>query len=162
MTNNTTLSPLGLATFGVRSVVSTWAFLKGLNENDCATKRLYCVDIDDVPRMREIIPEVKKYGIELTFIQQDSAKVELKPVDLLFIDTWHIYGHLKRELAAEGIRCGLDSQQIAEVAAKVGYPANEVNRGLKPAIDEFLAAHPEWTLHKVYTNNNGLTILKRR
>ena len=63
-----------IAEFGVRSVVSTWAFLKGLKENDCATKRLYCVDIDDVPRMREIIPEVKKYGTELTFIQQDSAK----------------------------------------------------------------------------------------
>jgi hypothetical protein len=37
----------------------------------------------------------------------------------------------------------------------------EINRGVWPAIEEFLAAHPEWILKERFTNNNGLTILQR-
>ena len=33
--------------------------------------------------------------------------------------------------------------------------------GLWPAVEDFLEKHPEWVLHERYTNNNGLTILKR-
>ena len=36
------------------------------------------------------------------------------------------------------------------------------NKGLQPAIIEFLNDNPEWFLFKEYTNNNGLTILKRK
>ena len=34
-------------------------------------------------------------------------------------------------------------------------------RGLWYAIEEFLEMNPKWVLHERYTNNNGLTILKR-
>jgi hypothetical protein len=34
-------------------------------------------------------------------------------------------------------------------------------KGLWPAITEFLESHPEWKLHKRYTNNNGITIIAR-
>jgi hypothetical protein len=34
-------------------------------------------------------------------------------------------------------------------------------KGLWPAVEEFLAAHPEWKIEKRFTNNNGLTILAR-
>ena len=33
--------------------------------------------------------------------------------------------------------------------------------GLKPAIEDFLKNNACWTVEKEYTNNNGLTILKR-
>jgi hypothetical protein len=33
---------------GVRSVVSTYAFLKGLEENGAREKKLYCVDVEFV------------------------------------------------------------------------------------------------------------------
>src|SRR5207237_61445 len=109
-----------------------------------------------------------------------DLSIGLPQVDLLFIDTWHIYGHLKRELAkhhpkvnkyiilhdttvdewlGETIRCNLDYEQQC---LESGYQKNEILLGLWPAVDEFLKAHPEWSLHKRYTNNNGLTILKRR
>ena len=42
-----------------------------------------------------------------------------------------------------------------------GFPRDEITRGLWPAISEFLSLHPEWVLHERFTNNNGLTILKR-
>jgi hypothetical protein len=33
--------------------------------------------------------------------------------------------------------------------------------GLWKAIEEFLEINPHWSVHERYTNNNGLTILKR-
>ena len=168
-----------VAEMGVRSVVSTWAFLQGLVDSSSPTKSLQCLDLADVPSMAMICREVKQAKIDMCFIQGDSAKTPIKPVDLLFIDTWHVYGHLKRELefhhakvakyiimhdttldalVGESIRAGWNT---AQQAASSGYPESEIRRGLKPAIDEFLAAHPEWTVKEVFTNNNGLTVLQR-
>ena len=42
-----------------------------------------------------------------------------------------------------------------------GYPLEEINCGLKRAIDEFLENNEEWKLKEKYTNNNGLTILEK-
>jgi hypothetical protein len=61
-------------------------------------------------------------------------------------------------VVGESIRAGWNT---AQQAASSGYPESEIRRGLKPAIDEFLAAHPEWTVKEVFTNNNGLTVLQR-
>jgi hypothetical protein len=36
-----------------------------------------------------------------------------------------------------------------------------IKRGLQIAISEFLATNSEWSIDKVFTNCNGLTILKR-
>jgi len=33
--------------------------------------------------------------------------------------------------------------------------------GLWPAIEEFLKNNNDWVLHERFTNNNGLTILKK-
>jgi cephalosporin hydroxylase len=104
----------------------------------------------------------------------------IEETDLLFIDTWHIYGHLKRELSrwhpyvrkyiimhdtlidavhGETIRCGWDAVQQSKES---GIPVDEIRKGLKPAIHEFLTEHPEWIVDLEYVNNNGLTILRRR
>jgi hypothetical protein len=167
-----------IAECGVRSMVSTWAFLKGLLENNSATKELYSVDIADVPNVETVIDFVRP-KVSMKFVKHDSATVELPEVDLLFIDTWHIYGHLKRELAfhnervrkyiimhdtqvdgdiGESIRCNFD---IKEQSKESGYSYYEIILGLQPAIREFLCKHPEWTLEREYMNNNGLVILKR-
>ena len=119
-------------------------------------------------------------GIEYTFRQHDSATVDIpSEVDMLFIDTWHIYGHLKRELAkhhpsvkkyiimhdttvdeweGESIRMGMD---IPKQVQESGYPEEEIRKGLWPAVEEFLAEHSEWKIKERFTNNNGLTILER-
>jgi hypothetical protein len=43
-----------------------------------------------------------------------------------------------------------------------GIPEEEINKGIWPAIDEFLQKYPEWTIEKRFTNNNGLTILSKK
>jgi hypothetical protein len=168
--------------FGVRDTAnSTRAFVKSLVDNSRnGTKGLSYMGVDIVPCKVDYIEQIcKKNGIEYTFIVKDSAKVEIPETELLFIDSWHIYGHLKRELEnnhskvkkyivmhdttvdaefGESIRCSLD---IVQQSIDSGYPIDEIVKGLLPAVEEFLQEHPEWKLKERFTNNNGLTILER-
>lgn len=168
-----------IAELGVRGAVSTWAFLNGLATNSKDNKELYCVDIMDVPDINDIISKAMKAGVFMVFKKEDSASVILPPVDMMFIDTWHVYAHLKRELAhhhervkkyivmhdtetdkikGESIRMGSSIKWESE---KFGYPEEEIGKGLQYAIDEFLETHPDWKVKAHYENNNGLTILEK-
>ena len=42
-----------VAEMGVRNVVATYAFMKGLEESGAATKKLFCVDIEPVDFSQE-------------------------------------------------------------------------------------------------------------
>lgn len=173
-----------IAEMGVRDIVSTWAFIYGLIGKDNAT--LYSIDINTPPNIDKVLKYAQGAGVNMKFIKENSILVNLPPsgdlyaVDLLFIDTWHIYGHLKRELNkhhnnvgkyiimhdttvdaihGESIRCNMN---INEQAKMSGYPIHEITRGLWPAILEFLEENVEWNLVHRYENCNGLTILQRR
>ena len=80
---------------GVRSVVSTWAFLAS------NPKRLVSMDIVQCPVQGAAIA-AKNEGIDFEFIVADTSNPQLniEPTDLLFIDTWHVYEQLKKEFAA--------------------------------------------------------------
>lgn len=166
--------------FGVRSIVSTWAFLTGLIKNNSSVKNLVSVDIFNIDQIKNVINIASMHGINMKFICENSIKCDIPETDMLFIDTWHIYGHLRRELEnhhkkvkkyivmhdteldkidGETIRCGWDAKKQSEES---GYSIEEINTGLQKAIDEFLDTNKEWEIYKVYTNNNGLTILKRK
>jgi hypothetical protein len=114
---------------------------------------------------------------QASFVNASDLECPLVETDLLFIDTWHVYGQLKRELArwhpvvrkyiamhdtevdgirGETIRNGWDPVKQSRAT---GIPVDEITKGLLPAITEFLAEHPEWTMLARYRNNNGLTIL---
>jgi hypothetical protein len=168
-----------VAEMGVRTPVSTWAFLAGLIASAAPTKTLYCVDIEPVDME---LPKAlaSQAGINLQFLQENSATVKFETdVDLLFIDTWHVYGHLKRELdfhnsrvakyiimhdttldavGGESLRCSMD---VHDQVTKSGYSLGEICKGLAPALNEFLETHPEWHVEAKYENCNGLTILAR-
>ena len=168
-----------IAEFGVRGIVSTWAFLRGLLENNSPKKELICVDIEDIPEMKNVQQIASSSGIGLTFQRHDSATCTIPTVDMLFIDTWHVYGHLKRELRkhhgsvlkyilmhdteSDGILG--ESQRhgwnIKEQAQKSGYPEEEIRCGLQRAVTEFLAEHAEWKLLRRYHYSCGLTVLAR-
>jgi hypothetical protein len=162
---------------GVRSVVSSYAFANALKGKPDA--KLIQVDLDSNPNVIKFGKECAKEGLNCIFYQQSDLTCPMEKTDLLFIDTWHIYGHLKRELArwhgevgkyiilhdttvdewaGETIRVGWDAQQQS---LDTGIPVEEIVKGLWPAVKEFLEEHPEWVLHERFTNNNGLTILKR-
>lgn len=162
---------------GVRSVVSSYAFataLKGKPDH-----KLVQVDLEKSPNVTKFQAECAAERVNTIFYEESDLTCPVAETDLLFIDTWHIYGHLKRELArwhsyaktyivlhdttvdewvGETIRNGWDP--VAQSKSS-GIPVEEIKKGLWPAVEEFLRDHPEWRLEKRYTNNNGLTILKR-
>lgn len=183
---------------GVRSIVSTWAFLKGLlNGHNSNKKSLICVDVDDIPSIEYVIGVAKDAGIEVKFIRGDSATIDFRAssrpfqtnvrdqqprdvYDMLFIDSWHIGGHLERELTThahkitkyimmhdtegdaitgESVRCGYN---IPEQSKQYGYSEASIRTGLQSVIDKFLQTHPEWILKERFNFNNGLTILQRK
>ena len=77
-----------VAEFGVRGIVSTWALLKGLAEGLLSDedKRLVCVDVEAIPGIDRVAELAADVGVELHFLQGDSAKLTLPfDVDLLFI-----------------------------------------------------------------------------
>lgn len=163
---------------GVRTVVSSYAFATALKGK--ADHKLVQVDLKKSANVIAFQAECAAEGVSTVFYEESDLTCPLAKTDLLFIDTWHIYGHLKRELArwhsyaktyillhdttvdewaGETIRNGWDA--VAQSKAS-GIPVEEIRKGLWPAVEEFLKEHPEWHLEKRYTNNNGLTILKRR
>lgn len=175
---------------GTRTCVSSWAFAKGLvdaaklNELD---KWLVSVDLERHPnvlRLQEALSmecDMKKIRVHHSFVEGNDLHVPLplESFDMVFIDTWHVYGQLKRELVrfaplakkyivmhdteidgqhGESVRCSSDirSQSIAS-----GFSEEEIRTGLQRAIDEFLVSS-EWRVRLVKRNNNGLTVLERK
>lgn len=162
---------------GVRSIVSSYAFAVGLRGKP--DNKLIQIDLVKSRKVDGFIAECKSEGVNVTFYEQSDLECPIEPTELFFIDTWHVYGHLKRELArwnpfvskyiimhdttvdarvGESIRRRLNT---AEQSKQTGIPEEEIRKGLWPAIEEFLAQHPEWKLEHRYKHCNGLTILKR-
>lgn len=162
---------------GVRGVVSSWAFAMGLPEGS----RMFMNDLEPCNATPLIRAAKNEKNIDATFVKGSDLEIDLpEKADLVFIDTWHIYGQLKRELAryeplakkyivmhdttvdeweGETIRLGWNAE---EQSKQTGWPVEEITKGLWPAVDEFLRKNEgKWELKKRYFNNNGLTILKR-
>lgn len=97
---------------------------------------------------------------KLEVVDGDTCDMSIEETDLLFIDTYHTYTQLKKELAlhAEKAKKWLIFHDTVTFGEK-----GEDNKtpGLMKAINEFLEATEEWKLHHHYENNNGLLVLKR-
>ena len=167
---------------GVRKCVSSWALALGILENGNSNKLLIMNDINTC-NTEEIENATKECGLQIQTIWKNNLEIDIeKDIDLTFIDTWHVYGQLKRELVRfgpktkkyiimhdteiDGIRGetlrNIHKYDPKEQSRVSGIPVNEILNGLQPAIDEFLSDNSDWVLHEKFTNNYGLTILKRR
>lgn len=155
---------------GVRAITSTWAFLgsapKKLISYDMENPKHYGANID-------IVYEVaKQYGLNYQFIQADVLEIEIEETDLLFLDTWHAYDQLKAELDKHNSKArryiimhDTTSYEFRDepLTSENTFKGDKSSgKGLWPAITEFLEENNNWELHKRFTNNNGITILKRK
>jgi len=143
--------------FGTRWGVSTSALLYA------QPKKLVCYDLS---RHRMINSLSEAAGeTEFVFIKGDTTEIEIEETDFLFIDTWHAYSQLKRELELHGNKAKKfiamhDTETFGDNGDTV-KGTRPPQQGLKPAIKEFLADNLQWTQWKHFKNNNGLTILRR-
>lgn len=164
---------------GVRGCVSSWAFTNGLLHNERSKKSIYLNDISEC-NIEELKYTLSGTGIELRYKWINDLQLELdENVDMTFIDTWHVYGQLKRELDkfskvtnkyiilhdttldevyGETIRNGWNPHLQS---LESGIPVNEITCGLGKAVDEFLEKNNNWKLKQKFTNNNGLTVLEK-
>ena len=164
---------------GVRYCVSSWALIYGLLNNNKLNKKLILNDIQEC-NIIELKESVKDLDVKLEYYWKSNLEVELtENIDLTFIDTWHVYGQLKRELDKFGKITNkyiimhdttIDAEHSESVRNKhdidskmqtYNFTYEEVTVGLWRAIEEFLSENTEWKLLERYTNNNGLTILQR-
>ena len=146
---------------GVRYIVSSWAFLEGLDRGgtlvsiDITHPSFYGGDLGQFQ-----IACMQK-GIDFSFILGDTKEIEIEETDLLFIDTLHRYEQLKIELKKHANKA---KKYIAfhdtTTFATMGDDGIEGN-GIWKAIEEFLVEHKEWKIKHRYTNNNGLLILEK-
>lgn len=169
---------------GVRGCVSSWALVCGLLDSPDQDPPKYMLLNDiDVCDVTELLACTRELPVQMDTQWISNLNLDLPAdasFDLVFIDTWHVYGQLKRELAkfapithkyiimhdttvdefeGEARRYNHD---LNELSRKTGIPADEIGCGLGRAIDEFLVEHAaEWSLKDKFTNNHGLTILQR-
>lgn len=187
---------------GVRAVISSWAFLQGFvdqrhrhtqlaianrstttassSSSSSPEFRLVSVDLERWPKVHDLETQCAAANISFSFHAMSDLESPLEVTDLLFIDTFHVYGQLVREfrryepwvrryiLLHDTTVDAQDGEILRQghnlTAAQVftGFPVEELNRGLWPAVEEFLERHPtSWRLKKRYTNCNGLTVLER-
>jgi len=151
---------------GVRWIVSTYAFLMGKPD------KLISIDIQHPNTWNADLSPVEAAANEVNakfeFILGDTLQIDIEETDLLFIDTWHAYKQLKAELNRHHSKAKkyiiLHDTTSYEFKDETSYESlgwHGDGPGIGQAIDEFLAENTDWVLHEKFTNNNGLTILKR-
>ena len=164
---------------GVRGVVSSYAFVYGLLNNNSTKKKLLLNDINPC-NINQLLEDTKNLEIDIQYEWINDLNLQIKEnYDLTFIDTWHVYGQLKRELIkfskitnkyiimhdttvddykGETIRMNWNAEKQS---IESGIPINEINKGLIPAINEFLENNNNSKIKEKFNNNNGLTILEK-
>jgi glycosyltransferase involved in cell wall biosynthesis len=154
-------------TLGVGSAVSTWAILAG------SPKKITSYDIAKHKNVDLAKRCAAAQGIDFTFIEADTRRIDIVPADVMLVDTLHTYKQLYTELVKHADKIShsilihgtvsfgeTDMPDIYNLDPKLFVDCPD-KQGLIAAIDDFIEAHPQWDKHQHFTNNNGLLVLKR-
>lgn len=141
---------------GVRNIVSTWSWL------DAKVPTIRCYDLNDPPKsaLAECTSFASANNLDFSFTRADVLETVLEPTELLFIDTWHVYPQLVKELKLHGeVASKFMLFHDTTLYAHSGEDGSA--RGLRDALAEFLLETDSWKIKEIYHNNNGLTVLER-
>lgn len=130
---------------GVREIVSTWALLAN------KPKALLSVDIVSPPteKLKEVREATEENGINFSFIQDDSTNIMFTPIDVLFIDTLHLYSHLVKELFRHG-----------EMVKRNIIFHDSVIPEMRACIQDFLF-NPRWRIKEESEEGTRLLVVER-
>lgn len=142
---------------GVRTGISTSALLAGrpkiMISYDLGKHKGF--NLDGYKNMS------KEINVDYRFIESNVLDIQIEPVDLLFIDTYHTYEQLKQELKLHGNKA--QKYIILHDTVTFGDKGEDGNKpGLNQAVNEFIKQNTHWSIKEVFKNNNGLTILERK
>lgn len=147
--------------FGVRGIVSTWAFLASRPANG-----LVSIDIADPPE--DLLLEARRCAIEagvpFDFVRCDTLVLPRVECDMLFIDTLHTHKQLTAELVrhADGVRRYIAMHDTVSF----GYEGEDGSQpGLQAVVEELIGGHlrtdGSWRIVWHDESNNGLTVVER-
>ena len=184
------------ASLGDGGAITVWSILKGMvdgpqavvpqgmadgSQTDSQPRMSYqVVDTAYQPIQEEVQRECLSHGIDYSMtITPNHLNANLNQTDLLFINSMHVYGQIKRELGkyhefvakyivihntdvdgqyGEARRCNWTVKHLVQ---RRGYEARDFIVGIVPAIEEFLATHSEWSVDLNHSNCYGLMVLRR-
>lgn len=143
--------------FGVRTALSTTAMLAWLKPK----AKMISYDLEGTQEVDDLFKQCMKEEKDRCFRIADTREVEIEETDFLFIDTWHVADCLIKELerSAPKVRKYIafhDTETFGEKWETEGH------KGLKYAMDQYMNWHAWREVHKVFINNNWLTIRKRK
>jgi hypothetical protein len=145
---------------GVRAVVSTWALASGNPKVLRSYDIQHPIHFSGQGSFEDFLVAVSETGIDFSFTQADDLQIEIEETDLLFIDTWHVYDQLKKELELHGNKA--KKYIIFHDTVTFGEHGEGGGVGLMPAINEFLESNPHWVVKEHFLNCNGLMVLFRK
>jgi hypothetical protein len=148
---------------GVRSIVSTWAFLAGrpkqLISLDLFYPKHYLNHDPQGCDLGVVFELSQKAGVEFAFHRGDSRTFQCPRCDLLFIDTLHDYEQLAAELTLHHKAC--QKYIVLHDTETHWFKGEQAPEGIARAVQEFIIANDNWSIIERYTNNNGLMVLKK-
>ena len=139
--------------FGVRNGSSTIGLLYGRPIS------LDSYDLNECGRIEDITIMAEELNVKFNFHIGDSRKIDIDNADILFIDTLHTEEQLITELNLHADK--ISEKIIMHDTSTFGINGEGGEGGLICAIETFLDNNPQWKIEKIYTNNNGLTVLRR-
>jgi hypothetical protein len=182
---------------GTHDVCVLWSFVAGLyvgaqyqnglksdekseKQEESLEKRITVVDASQPPSINTLNLVARALRVNLRCVASPTLKFATTDTyDIVFIDGWHCYGQVRRELikfaplcnrylilhdtsideySSESVRLHVD---IAKQVEETGYSYPEICTGIWPAIVEFLKTSKDFRLVQRFSNCNGLTILER-
>ena len=157
---------------GRQNMCSTLALLLG------KPKKFITVDVDEPSQRwfyRKDIAEnyCEALGIEYEYRIADTLKMEPIKCEMMFIDTFHSYEQLYRELNIYNndvsntivMHDTVSFGQIDEPSSAIKTELLDkrfINKaGLANALDDFLKENSHWTKSRIETKNNGMSYIIR-
>ena len=112
--------------------------------------------------IQNVYDTAEAYGLDFTFHKKNVLEIEIEETDLLFLDTYHVYNQVKQELKLHSSKVKKYIVFHDTTSFAVDGEDKQKGTGIWPAIEEFLEENKDtWVIEKRFTNNNGLTIIKR-
>ena len=152
-----------VAEFGTSWGASAGAFLLA------EPKVFLTVDIFTADLIKKLLASQENFKTKIVVWRGNTLDLKLKRVDLLFIDSWHTYTQLSKELKLHAHKVNKyivlhdttnyefkDEPNLFNLKEEKGK-----YEGLWPAVREFLD-QGHWEIAERYIHGCGLTVLRRR
>lgn len=146
---------------GVRSGSSTRAFLYA------DPKKYIAYDIKIDPEVNLLFDYCKSVGKDFHYIESNVLEIEIEETDFLFIDTYHCYEQLSKELFLHAPKVKKyigfhDTFTYGRKGENLSFQSFSGTKGILYAIEEFLDKNKNWEIVHDVDYNNGLIIIEKK